>query len=230
MANYLLKEDGDYLLKEDGDKIILQLGSSPSLSPSASFSPSPSATPSHSPSLSPSTSISLSDSPSPSEGYQRYSRGNLPNAGRYLYGGVGGVRYLYGEHIRYGGERGVDVDDSDLGTIYTEDEKIDVAQTDAVRVGQLGILEFMIHQYKDFVNAEGYCTIEWFGRSKLEGYRSTIYLQVYNQVTNEWETLDSNNTAEEYEDVELFATLLDLTNYKTAINTISCRVYQRAIL
>jgi len=114
--------------------------------------------------------------------------------------------------------------------MYTDEEEIEVGKTDATRVGQTGILEFMVHLYKDFVDDEDYATIAWFGRSSLEATRSTIFLQIHNQINGEWKTIASNNTAREDEDIEFYVTLLDLTNYKTARNTISCRIYQRAIL
>lgn len=136
-------------------------------------------------------------------GYSLYSRGNLSD---------------------------IVVDDSDLSITYTEQEETDVSETNATRVGQTGILEYMIHQYKDFVNEKDYCTIEWLGRSTLEPTRSTIYLQIYNQTSGLWETIDSNDTASYDQDVELEKTLLDLTNYKTEGNIMSCRIYQEAIL
>ena len=237
MTNYLITESGDFLLKEDNSKIILNEGSSPSSSLSSSLSPSSSVSPSKSPSpsasLSPSASISISISssisPSPSLGYSLYSRGTIGPPIRYLYGGAASVRYTYGQHLRYGGTSGIVVDDSDLDTIYTEQEEVKVAAIDTDWVGQEGALVYMLHQFKSFIGDHSFCTAEWVGKSTLPPSLSTVYFQIYNRVTGLWETFDTNTTSDEDLDFELEARIPDTTNYKSASGLLSCRVYQLAI-
>lgn len=201
MSFYLKQETNDYLLQETGDKIILQEGASLSPSPSVSVSASISFSPSSSFSASPSTSVSASNSPSPSLGYSVYSRegnGVLP------------------------------ADDTDLGTIYTESEEELTTRRNFTYVGQTGILEYMIHQFKSFVGTHTFCTVEWEGRSSLSAVESPVYLQIYNHSDNVWETVDSNNETPQDINLELTHKIADLSDYKEN-QVISCRVYQMAL-
>lgn len=184
--------------------------SSASKSPSASVSPSSSISSSISRSVSPSTSQSpsasvspsSSASPSPSAGYSIYTRQELSV---------------------------LPTTDNDLTITYIDSEEDRVSEADGIRVGQVGTNEYMIHQFKTFVGTQVYGTIEFQGQSSLAPRYSTVYLQIYNQVSHAWETLTSNSEADEEIDFELLAFVSDLTNYKTPQNTISCRVYQLAL-
>jgi hypothetical protein len=237
MTDYLLLEINNYILQENGDKIILQEGTSispsGSISPSASVSPSISMSPSSSVSASKSPSASfspsISESPSPSEGYSLYSRGTIDQPYRYKYGGISGIRYKYGQHLRYGGTLGIVVDDTDLSHIYTEQEETEVATVDTNWVGQPGSMVYMLHKFKSFVDDRQYCSVEWMGKSTLAPSLSAVYLQIYNRTTGLWDTLDTNNTSDEDLDFELEGRVPNLTNYKNISNVISCRVYQLAI-
>jgi hypothetical protein len=179
---------------------------SKSISPSASGSASESASaskslsPSGSQSPSASASKSISPSASPSIGYTGYTRGN------------------YAE---------LPADDTDLENAYSAQDVLDVADDDAVRVGQVGAGEYMVHQFKRFVTTTG-CMPTWNGQSSLAPSTSTVYLQIYNRVTPGWETIDSDNTTGANTDFDLTATVADLTNYKDERNIISCRIYQLA--
>jgi len=170
---------------------------SPSLSPSISPSISPSLSPSISPSLSP--SISPSISPSSSEGDTVYTRGD---------------------------EAVLPANDADLETNYSEQDIIDVATKNNVRVGQTATDDFAIHQYKDFVGANSSCTLEWEGQSSLAPSSSIIKLQIYNQDSPGWEDVDSDNTTNADTDFTLSGNVPDLTDYKDTSGVVSCRVYQ----
>lgn len=98
---------------------------------------------------------------------------------------------------------------------------------DDVRVGQTATDEFAIHQFKDYVGTAVSVNLEWEGQSDLAPTSSTIYLQIYNYDTPEWETVDSDNTTAADTDFSLSGNIADLTNYKDN-NTITCRVYQEA--
>jgi hypothetical protein len=179
--------------------------SSASISPSSSISKSPS--PSSSISSSPSPSISLSVSPSisasPSVGYKEYSRGDYAS---------------------------LPTNDTTLETSYSSQDLTDVSSKNDVRVGQTATGEYAIHQYKDFVSGEvSSVNIETELQSNLAPSSSAVYLQVYNRVSSEWETLDSNNSASANTDFTLSYALSSLENFKDEHGVISCRVYQLSV-
>ena len=151
----------------------VSVSASPSLSPSLSTSPSlspslsPSSSKSPSPSVSVSASPSLSPSASPSLGYSQYTRGDL---------------------VALPGN------DNDLETTYIAQDETDVSTKNDVRVDQTATSQYMIHQYKDFVGANTTCQVEWEGQVTLAPSSSTVYLQIYNQNTTTWETIDSDNS------------------------------------
>ena len=176
--------------------------SSESSSASSSPSSSPSSSQSSSPSSSESSSESASPSSSPSPGYQNYTKGD------------------YAE---------LPADDTDLETDYVEQDYTDVASKNDIRVDQTGTQQYMIHQFKDYCEDNNSCTLEWEGQSTLAPTSSTIYLQIYNRTTEEWDTVDSDNTTGADTDFTLTANVADLTNYKDGNTLISCRVYQLAL-
>lgn len=153
-----------------------------------------------SPSVSPSPSPSVS--PSPSEGYQNYTRGDyavLP------------------------------ANDDDLETEYTDPNLADVATKDNVRVGQSATGEFTIHQYKDFVGAFNHVSLEWEGLTNCAPVFSTVYLQIYNRTTLNWDTVDSDNSSPVNTDLVLGGAVDVSADYKDAGDIIACRVYQEAV-
>lgn len=156
-----------------------------------------------SPSVSPSASMSASISPSasPSTGYTEHTRGayiSLPT------------------------------DDGNLSTTYSGGDITDVETDNGVRVGVTGTSEYIVHQFKNFVGSQTHCFLTWNGQSSEAPTASTVYLQIFNQNSVTWETVDSNSTASASIDFNLTASISDLTNYKDASDTISCRVYQLA--
>jgi len=160
-------------------------------------SPSVSVSPSLSPSASP--SISPSISPSPSPGFQEYTRGD---------------------------EAALPSDDTNLETDYSGGDITDVATKNDVRVSQSATSEYAIHQFKDYVGTEGAASLEWEGQTNCHPSLSTVYLQVYNTDTPEWETVDSDNSSAVNTDFTLSGNIADLTNYKDGRGVMSCRVYQ----
>jgi hypothetical protein len=183
---------------------------SPSISPSASLSPSASRSPSSSisaslspsGSISPSASMSASLSPSPSPGYVDYTRGEYAN---------------------------LPPDTSDLAIAYSDAEKIHVEETDGIAVGQVGTLTYMLHQFKRFVGNQALFEIEWSGSTTLDPGLSPVYLQVFNQHTQQWETIDSNRSAEEGITFELEGKVSNVPVYLDADGVLAYRVYQLAI-
>lgn len=109
--------------------------------------------------------------------------------------------------------------------MYTAQDIIDVATSDDVRVGQDGSDGFVIHQFKDYVSLTGAVfTCEL--RTNYDPALSPVRLQIYNQVTPGWETIDTDNTSAPDTDFTLQAGVADLTEYKDARSVVSCRVYQ----
>jgi len=174
--------------------------SSSSISPSPSSSTSSSLSSSESSSISSSQSISESSSisPSPSPGYQEYTKGD----------------YVV-----------LPTNNNNLTTPYTSQDYTDVSTEDEYRVSQTG-LNYQIHQFKDFVTEGNSCVLTWIGQTDLAPSTNTVYLQIYNHNTNQWDTLDSDNSSSIDIDFTLTANILDLTDYKDGSNVISCRVYQ----
>jgi len=100
-----------------------------------------------------------------------------------------------------------------------------VETSNDVRVGQTATNEYAIHQFKNYVAGDG-CFLTWEGQTNCPPSLSPVYLQIYNRNTNEWETVDSDNSSPEDIDFTLTKTMADLSDYKDGNNVIVCRVYQ----
>ena len=87
----------------------------------------------------------------------------------------------------------------------------------------------MIHQFKNFLGTGGAATLEWEGQTSLAPSSSTVYLQIYNRNSAEWDTVDSDNSSPVDTDFILTVDIGDLTDYKDGSNVVSCRVYQEAL-
>lgn len=186
-------------------------GGSPSASPSVSPSVSPSGSPSISLSVSPSFSPSISPSISPSVSPSASPSGAPPEQD-----------YTRGDYIVLPG------DDTDLETNYSSQDLIDVTSKDDIRVGQSANQQYMIHQFKEYIESANSCTVEAELQSTLAPSSSTVYLQVYNQNTSTWETLDSDNSSNADTDFTLEGSVPNLTNY-IIDNMVSFRIYQLAL-
>lgn len=176
---------------------------SPSLSRSVSPSLSKSKSPSLSASLSPSASFSPSLSPSPSPGWNDYTRGAYA---------------------------ALPADDTNLGTAYSAQDVIDVGTANDTRVGQnsdiINSKTLILHQFKDYVGGLSAWRVQTELQSSLAPSSSPVYLQIFNQISNEWETIDSDSATGADTDFVLAADIMvDVDNYKDG-DTISCRVYQ----
>lgn len=194
----------------------ISVSASPSLSPSVSVSLSPSASPSVSPSVSPSESpsesvspsaspsvspsISPSISPSPSEGWELYTRGDYA---------------------------ALPADDTNLENLFTAQEYLDVDEKDDTRVEQTATNQYTIFQFKDYVGIATDCVLEWEGQTNNPPVLSPVLLQIYNQNSSTWETVDSDDSSPIDTDFVLTASIPDLSDYKDGSLVISCRVYQQ---
>ena len=118
--------------------------------------------------------------------------------------------------------------DADLETAFDGDDREKVAVNDADRLPQTATDEFAIFEFKDYAGSNTQIDVTCDCQSDLAPSSSTVYLQIYNQNTPAWETLDSNSATGANTDFELSGTKNDLTNYKDGNNYVSCRVYQEA--
>ena len=128
-----------------------------------------------------------------------------------------------------GNEPSLPSNNADLETIYSNEEVEMVSTDNNIVVGQKGVLQYMIHEFKNSVRSQTSCEIELEAKSDLAPSLSTVYLQIYNPNTNTWVTLDSNHSAHEDINFELKKKITNLTTYKDSDQVISCRVYQLAI-
>lgn len=86
---------------------------------------------------------------------------------------------------------------------------------------------FLIHQFRNLAGSRQVLPLSWIGKSTLAPSISTVYLQIYNVSTDEWETVDSDNTTAANTEFTLSATITsDADNYKDNNLWIVCRVYQ----
>jgi hypothetical protein len=138
-------------------------------------------------------------------------------------------------------------DDTNLETNYSESDYTDVATNDTDRVNQSATDEYAIHQYKEYADVSvenNNCHVIWIGQTDIDPATSPVYLQIYNQTTHVWETINgtpapfggsyalySGNTTyygSQGADVDfrLDYSITDLTNYKDGSNLVSFRLYQ----
>jgi hypothetical protein len=117
----------------------------------------------------------------------------------------------------------------DLETAYSDQNYLDVATKDDVRVGQTATGQYAIHQFKDYVGGLSSTVIHCELQTNCPPSLSTVYLQIFNRNTPAWQTVDTDNSSSEDTDFILTANIPDLTDYKDASGVIVCRVYQLAI-
>jgi len=121
-------------------------------------------------------------------------------------------------------------DDTNLKNAYDIDDYDAVAEDDDNRVSQCATDEHTIHQFKNQGSADDLvisatCDLQ----SSVAPSQSTVYLQIYNRNSGEWETLDSDNTADADTDFVLSGSQVDnLSDYYDENFWVSCRVYQLA--
>ena len=146
------------------------------------------------------TSLSPSISPSTSPGWIGYTRGNyavLPT------------------------------DDEDLEVVYSDQDVIDVGSDNNVRVSQSGSKEFIIHEFKEYVDKFS-CSIECNLQTDLAPTISIVKIQIYNRVTTVWDDVTTNSIAGAGSDFSMTGSIPNLTSYRDGDNVVSFRVYQEA--
>ena len=119
-------------------------------------------------------------------------------------------------------------DDTNLDTLYSSQDYIDVNTKNDIRVSQTASDKYAIHQFKNYIGASPAIDLECELQTDLAPSSSTVLLQIYNRNTPAWETVDSDNTTGANIDFSLIVHIADSTDYKNGSNVISCRVYQDA--
>lgn len=129
-----------------------------------------------------------------------------------------------------GDEATLPTNDNNLETAYVQDDYVDVASDNAVRINQDALSEFAIHLYKvTNENSIDDIYVTWNGQSDVAPSGSTIYLQIYNRTTASWETLDSNSAAAADTDFTLSGNkTTSLGDYYNGSNEVAIRVYQES--
>ena len=110
--------------------------------------------------------------------------------------------------------------------IYQEYE--DVSTDDEIRVSQLAIVQYGVFLFKDKnINNTDTITVEWNGQTDKAPSSATVYLQVYNRTTQEWITIDSDNSSEVNTDFTLEGSITtDLEDYYDENYWVAWRIYQ----
>lgn len=119
-------------------------------------------------------------------------------------------------------------DDTNLENTFTSGEYTQVESDDADRVAQTATDEHAIFLFKDKAAGESSMNVTWNGQSDLAPSESTVHLEVYNQNSTDWESLDTDSATAANTDFDLTGSIPDLTNYKDGSDFVACRVYQDA--
>lgn len=88
------------------------------------------------------------------------------------------------------------------------------------------VSDFPIHQFKDYVTVGTSVTVEWQGQSNYAPSSLTVYLQVFNRTSGEWDEVDSESLVGADTDFILTGVVSGLSDYLDGNNILSCRVYQ----
>ena len=116
--------------------------------------------------------------------------------------------------------------------MFTSSEYIAVESINNIYTSQNTTIvgNYSIFEYKDFIGSINSVFIIWVGRTSLAPVLSTVYLQVFNNTTQSWETLVSNNITAADINFTLSATISNnLNDYFDEFQRVICRVYQRSI-
>jgi hypothetical protein len=116
-----------------------------------------------------------------------------------------------------------------LLTVYGETDEEDVSTDNGVRVSiaSSGIF-YLIHQYRIVNNTnKDSIKVKINLQSTLAPTVSSVYLQVWNVVTELWETLTYNNSSPAETDFDLEYTITsNVSNYYDSSYEVAFRVYQ----
>ncbi len=117
---------------------------------------------------------------------------------------------------------------ADLAIAYDFSEEILVGADDGVKVALLGD-GYLIHQFKrGHSNNIDTIGITWNGCAQKPTSLAPVYLQIYNNNTAGWETLDSDNATPAAVDFTLTGNqVANISDYYDGLNTVAIRVFQQ---
>jgi hypothetical protein len=82
------------------------------------------------------------------------------------------------------------LDDSNLSTLYTNNEISIVDNEDGNYVDLSGQDCYLVHLFKIPVGVNKKITVKWVGKTSLSPTLSPVYFEIYNHSTGIWETVD----------------------------------------
>ena len=169
-----------------------------------------------------------------------YAQGTLEGSserGLYLQGCLtnNSERTLYiegyaGDYYSKESSSDLETNDTPLTTQFSEQEYTTVRTDDDNYVDLQGTAQYMKFLFKELneneTNEQKF-NITWRGKSSLAPSSATVYLQVYNRTSGQWETLDSNSSSPANTKFTLTGTKsTNLSGYYDSNYVISVRVYQ----
>jgi hypothetical protein len=119
--------------------------------------------------------------------------------------------------------------DTNLVTVFSEQDYEDVVTDDDTYVDLKGTSRYFKYLFKEYNEGEKVeqFVITWKGKSTKAPSNSTVYLQVFNRDSSEWETLSSNDSTNANTKFTLSGSKTsDLENYYDGDYIISVRIYQ----
>ena len=120
--------------------------------------------------------------------------------------------------------------DIQLSTLFEEADYIKVSLDDGQYVNQNITSTYATFLFKNQNPTQQETTIKWNGQSNLAPSISTIYLQIYNRTSGEWEELDHDDTTDANTDFDLDGSIsANLGNYFNVDGWIACRIYQQGV-
>lgn len=137
--------------------------------------------------------------------------------------------WIQGDNYTRSNEATLPSGNTDLTTLYSQDDVDDVDSDDGARVSLLGDA-YLVHQFKikNTNNTDSIgCTVNL--QSDLAPSTSTVYLQFYNHDTSTWDTVDSDNSSSADTDFDLIANITSgMADYYDGDFEVTARVYQQS--
>lgn len=122
-------------------------------------------------------------------------------------------------------------DDTDLETAFACTDYPKVATDDNIYIQQCATNQYAIVQFKDkHINNADNIALNTKIKVSLAPSQSTVYLQIYNQNSSEWETIDSDDaTGTDTEFVLTGSITANQSDYYDVSNWVASRIYQQSV-
>jgi len=112
--------------------------------------------------------------------------------------------------------------------MYGAEDEADVSTDNGVRVPIAGSTNYLAHEFKRVNNTnQDSVTVLVNMQTSIAPSVVPVYLQVWNENTDLWETIDTNNSSQANEDFDLTANITsNIANYYDSQYTVTFRVQQ----